>query len=172
VQALWVTAVQLPVVRLNTRASTVPFGVVDGVCVGLWLLAFGIEFAADNTKFVFRAKPENRNKFITEGLWRYSRHPNYFGEILMWCAIAGMATWAAASGDDTQLYYSWASPALTAILLLRVSGVPMVEAAGEKKWGSDPAYRHYMSRTSLLVPWFPAPPLDGPAALPLSASGH
>merc|ERR1719247_1372259 len=160
-QALWVTGIQLPVILLNTRADDVPFSVVDGVCVAAWALGFVLEFTADVEKFTFRADPANRNKFITSGLWRFSRHPNYFGEILMWTAQAGLATYMAASSGDVKMYAAWGSPILTAVLLLGASGVPMVEAAGMKKWGTDPAYLHYIKHTSCVIPWFPAK--KGPA---------
>jgi steroid 5-alpha reductase family enzyme len=170
IQAVWVTLVELPVVLLNAKADAVPLGAADAVCLALWLAGFLLEAAADNQKFTFRTVPENKQKYITTGVWRYSRHPNYCGEILMWVAMAACATACAAQGGEKQLYAGWVSPAFTALLLLRVTGVPQVEAAGAAKWGADPAYQHYMKGTSRILPWFPAPPVDGkePLSTPLA----
>lgn len=158
IQALWVTLIQLPVVLANSAED--PASETDAVDYGsmaLWFFGFLIEAAADSEKYAFRNVPENKDKFITTGLWRYSRHPNYFGEIVMWCAQAMIASNMALKGGDSNLHASWISPAFTALLLLKVSGMPMVEKAGQKKWGKDPEYIHYVTRTSSLVPWFPAP---------------
>ena len=124
------------------------------------LVGFGCECAADAAKFAFRLDAANKGKFITHGLWRFSRHPNYFGEILIWSSTALAVSVAGLRATDYSLLWAWLSPAFTALLLLRVSGIPMVEAAGEKKWGDDPRYRHYVEHTSALVPWFPAPALS------------
>jgi steroid 5-alpha reductase family enzyme len=156
IQALWVTAIQMPVVLINSEDDTKPLWFVDYICMAVWFLAFMLEVEADNQKTVFRSVLENKNKFITTGVWSYCRHPNYSGEIMMWVA---QATMVSLSDGGTRVYWAWLSPAVTAILLLKVSGVPMVEAAGMQKWGSDPAYLHYIKNTSCLVPWFPAPPL-------------
>jgi len=99
---------------------------------------------------VFRCNPENKGKFITTGIWRYSRHPNYFGEILMWFSLAISVTMA-----DQTMYWSFLSPLFSSFLLLCLSGVPMVERAGKKKWGDNPEYVAYMENTSCLIPWFP-----------------
>lgn len=155
IQAAWVVLIQLPVLLLNGRDDALPTNAVDVLALSLWLVGFLIECAADIEKFTFRLDPANKNKFITEGIWRYSRHPNYFGEILMWTAMALDASAAGVAMGSYAALGAWISPLFTAVLLLKVSGVPMVEAAGEKKWGTDPEYRAYMEGTSCLVPWFP-----------------
>lgn len=156
IQAAWVTMVQLPVVLLNTVEDTAPLHVADIAAMILWFVAFLIEAAADSEKMVFRSIAANKHKYITTGLWRFSRHPNYFGEILMWTAMALLSSSAAVQLEAPILHAAWVSPAFTALLLLKVSGVPMVERAGEKKWGKDPAYRAYMDNTPCIVPWFPS----------------
>lgn len=152
IQALWVTAIQMPVVLINSESDDKPMWIVDYVCMAVWFAAFVLEVEADNEKMAFRSVVANKNKFITSGVWAYSRHPNYFGEIAMWAAQATMVSLT----GGTRVYWAWLSPLITAVLLLKVSGVPMVEAAGMKKWGSDPAYLHYVKNTSCLVPWCPA----------------
>jgi len=157
-QACWVTLIQLPIVLINNRDDTIPLGPVDVLALGLWIVGFVFEFCADIEKATFRADPANKSRFITTGTWALSRHPNYFGEILMWAAMAICVSWVGWQNGDTVLLWAWGSPAFTAALLLKVSGVPMVEKAGEKKWGNDPEYRHYMDNTSCVMPWFPAKP--------------
>lgn len=158
IQALWVSITELPVLLINDRDDTAPVTVVDYLGMLLWFAGFLIEAAADSEKMVFRDDPANKGKYITTGLWSYSRHPNYFGEIMMWCAQALVVSSAALQLGEWKLLWAWASPAFTALLLLRVSGVPMVEKAGMKKWGEDPAYIHYVKNTSCIVPWHPAGP--------------
>jgi len=163
VQAVWVMLVELPVILINladdASTPTSPLLVaVDVACLLLWAAGFLIEATADAQKMVFRSDPANKSRYITDGLWAYSRHPNYFGEILMWTAMATAVSAAGLFRKDTSMLYSFVSPAFTALLLLKVTGVPMVEAAGEHKWGDDPAYRHYMENTSKLFLWRSAPP--------------
>merc|ERR1719331_1742535 len=88
IQALWVVLIQMPVILINMKVDEAPVTWVDRLMLVTWIFAFIIEVAADVEKFVFRCNPENKGKFITTGTWKYSRHPNYFGEILMWFALA------------------------------------------------------------------------------------
>lgn len=157
-QVLWVFLLQLPVTLVNSSAVQPATGIWDVLGISLWCLGFLLEAVADGQKFAFRGVASNKGKFIQSGLWRYSRHPNYFGEILMWLGLS-MSFCSCLSGLSWQLLV-WLSPAFNAFLLLVVSGVPMLEKAGEKKWGKDPEYQRYMKNTSCILPWFPAP--DGP----------
>jgi len=158
--------IQLPVILINDRVDKSPIGPADYVALVLWIIGFLCEAKSDNEKFVFRSKPENRKTFITHGMWSLSRHPNYFGEILMWCSIALAISftsdvdgkWAAAG--KASVYYGWISPAFTAFLLLFVSGVPLVEKAGDEKWGHLEEYQHYTKNTSCVFIWFPAKPFN------------
>jgi len=153
-QAAWVTLVQLPVLLLNSHeaAATLSLNAIDALALSLWLVGFYFEFVADLQKFSFRNKAANKDKFIKEGLWHYSRHPNYFGEILLWCAAALCVSCVGFRLSQPVLHMAWLSPAFTAFLLLCVSGVPMVEKAGLEKWGQNSDYQHYIANTSMLVP--------------------
>jgi steroid 5-alpha reductase family enzyme len=114
----------------------------------LWLAGFTIEAVADQQKFAFKNRPENRGKWIESGLWKYSRHPNYFGESLLWVGVF-VITVPVLGG------WMWAalvSPVYITLLLLFVSGIPLLEKQAEKKYSSDPAYGVYRDRTSLFVP--------------------
>eukprot|EP00900_Chrysochromulina_parva_P005150 jgi/Chrpa1/14636/Chrysochromulina_OHIO_Genome00018476-RA len=88
IQALWVTLIQLPVVLVNDRDDVAPLGLTDALALALWVAGFLLETLADVQKFVFRADAANRHRYITSGLWRLCRHPNYCGEIAMWVAMA------------------------------------------------------------------------------------
>ena len=114
----------------------------------LWIVGFTFEVVADRQKSKFRADPTNKDKFITTGLWSVSRHPNYFGEILLWIGIAVIAT-PMLSGWQ---YVTLISPVFVTFLLTRVSGVTLLEASGQERWGSDPAYQAYVASTPSLIP--------------------
>jgi steroid 5-alpha reductase family enzyme len=99
----------------------------------LWSLGFLIELIADCQKNSFRCIPANSSKFIQNGLWAYSRHPNYFGEILMWLAVA---TSCQQQYGQYREMLGWLSPVFTVFLLLKVSGIPRLEEQADKKWGT------------------------------------
>ena len=121
------------------------------VGLAVWAIGFGIEVVADRQKREFRRQPGNRGRFITTGLWAWSRHPNYFGEITLWTGVALLAA-PVLSGWQ---YLTLVSPLFVYLLLTRVSGIPLLEARAEERWGSDPAYRAYRDRTP---PLFLRPP--------------
>ena len=108
-----------------------------------------LECIADWQKLRFRAKRENKDKFITQGVWAWSRHPNYAGEIALWW---GVFLFAAASLSAPQACAAAASPALVTLLLTKVSGVPLLERSGLKRWGGDAEYKAYRARTPCLWP--------------------
>lgn len=115
--------------------------------IGAAIAAFGIAFEAiaDAQLARFRADPVNRGQVLEQGLWRYSRHPNYFGEACVWWGLAVMAL----AGGGWSAAWTLASPLLMTVLLLRVSGVTLLEKdIGERR----PAYRDYIRRTSAFVP--------------------
>lgn len=123
---------------------------VDGFLIAglaLWLAGFAIEVVADNQKSAFRADPINEGQFIRTGLWAWSRHPNYFGEILLWCGIALMA-WPVLSGWQLATLIS---PLFVVVLLTRISGVNLLERRADKEWGADQAYQEYKQNTPVLV---------------------
>uniref|UniRef100_A0A7S4DNZ6 Steroid 5-alpha reductase C-terminal domain-containing protein n=2 Tax=Lotharella globosa TaxID=91324 RepID=A0A7S4DNZ6_9EUKA len=92
IQAVWVFLTDLPIVTLNNIEDSSELGFIDFLGWSLWVVGFMFEVVADNQKFLFRNDPRNHDKFITSGLWRFSQHPNYFGEIIMWTAICVSAT--------------------------------------------------------------------------------
>jgi len=157
VQGVWCFLTALPVyLQLSMPAEKpVPVGVVDYVAWAGWAAGFITEVVADSQKSAWR---EAGNKsFIDSGLFRYSQHPNYFGEMLLWVSLC--ASCVKGMGDSDRSYLpklaALASPAFVCYLLRFVSGVPMLQKAALKKYGNDPSYQAYIARTNLLFPWFP-----------------
>ena len=111
-----------------------------------FIIGFLIEVVADNQKTKFRSIPENKDRFITTGLWSYSRHPNYLGEITLWLGVALMSF---SSLEGLQLI-TLVSPIFTYVLLVYVSGVRLLEASGNKKWGHLSSYQEYKKNTPTL----------------------
>ena len=148
IQGLWVfltlSAVLIAVSAPGAHAITA-FTVVGGA---LWLIGFLAETVADAQKRAFKAQPSSKGRFIQTGLWRWSRHPNYVGEITLWvgifvCAIPQLSGWQ---------WVAVISPLFIVVLLTKVSGVPMLEASADKQWGADADYQAYKARTPVLWP--------------------
>ncbi len=147
-QGLWVSfslAAALAAITTTYRQELGIFALVGFV---VWLVGFGIEVVADQQKSRFRADPQNKGKFITTGLWAWSRHPNYFGEIVLWVGVAIMAFPVLRGLQLLTLI----SPVFVTLLLTRISGVPMLEARADEKWGGQPDYEAYKASTPVLVP--------------------
>ncbi|MEX0964204.1 MAG: DUF1295 domain-containing protein [Pseudohongiellaceae bacterium] len=119
------------------------------VGLAIWIAGFAIEVIADRQKSAFRSKPENKGKFISEGLWSISRHPNYFGEIVLWVGIALIALPTLVGWQ----YVTLISPVFVALLLTKVSGVNLLEKSAMERWGDDPDYHDYVTSTPALVPF-------------------
>lgn len=146
-QGLWVlfTAAAALAALAAPAAAVGPLTVAGAA---LWATGFLIETVADAQKRRFR-RVHGREGFIASGLWRYSRHPNYAGEILLWF---GVAIAAAPLLRGWQLL-TLASPLFVYLLLTRVSGVPLLERRAGERWGADEAYRRYLASTPVLFPW-------------------
>lgn len=150
-QGLWVLLTLAAALGAITSGGSVPLGGPAVVGTLIWLLGFAVEVVADETKHRFRADPGNRGRFIRSGIWAWSRHPNYFGEITLWVGVA-IAALPELSGWR---YTTLISPVFVYLLLTRVSGIPLLEARGDEKWGHEPEYQAYRERTPML---FPRPP--------------
>lgn len=148
IQGLWVA--------VTSSAAWVGITAIDGsgfdawVAVGgaVWLVGLVIEIVADAQKAAFRRDPSNEGRFITSGVWAWSRHPNYFGEILVWIGVAIVALPVAQGWQ----WVTVVSPVFVVLLLTRVSGIPLLEKRADARWGDEPAYREYKTRTPVLVP--------------------
>ena len=115
--------------------------------VAIFLIGFIIEIVADTQKTKFRSNPKNKDKFINSGLWKFSRHPNYVGEILLWLGISIISL---SSLEGLELA-TLISPFFTYLLLVNVSGINLLEKSGKKKWGHLESYKIYKKNTPRLI---------------------
>jgi steroid 5-alpha reductase family enzyme len=148
IQGLWVTftaAAALVAITTTNRKELDLFAIIGLL---IWILGFTIEVVADSQKGQFSANPANKGKFIQTGLWSRSRHPNYFGEIMLWVGIAIIALPVLQGWQWTALI----SPLFVTLLLTRVSGVPLLEKSADKKWGGQEDYEAYKKNTPVLIP--------------------
>ena len=150
IQGVTVWLVLLPYVLMLNRKSV--FTVVTGSGLLIWAAGLIIETTADFQKKRFRDQLENTGRWIETGLWKVSRHPNYFGEILCW---TGFYLFAAPALDPAGRLVALLSPLTIAVLLLFFSGIPPLEKKADLRWGKEEAYQAYKKRTSLLIPWRP-----------------
>ena len=148
-QGAWVSLACAPALAaITSRAAPSP---LDGWLLAgaaLWLAGFAIEVVADEQKRRFRIRPANAKRFIDTGLWAWCRHPNYFGEILLWCGVALVAV----PGLQGWQFATLLAPLLIGLQLTFVSGVPLLDARAKKRWGEDVAYQRYRARTPMLLP--------------------
>ncbi len=144
-QGVWVSITAAAGLAAITSQSNAPLGLVGYAGIALWLAGFTIEVVADRQKRQHRAS--NPGKFISTGLWAWSRHPNYFGEIMLWTGVAVIAL-PSLSGWQ---YATLVSPLFVYLLLTRASGVPLLEAKSDKRYGDDPAYQAYKDSTPVLM---------------------
>ena len=151
IQGLWVFLTMIVVVVVNSQATPAPaFGAWDAVGLSVWCLGFGIEVVADNQKTAFNREPTNEGKWIDRGLWSYSRHPNYLGEILLWTGIACFGI-PCFTGLER---FAWISPVFVFLLLTKLSGIPILDRRALERWGEDGAYLKYRENTPALFPRF------------------
>lgn len=148
IQGLWVTftaAAALVAITSAHRKELDAFAILGAL---IWVLGFAIEVTADTQKSRFSANPQNKGQFIRTGLWSRSRHPNYFGEIVLWIGVAVIALPVLQGWQWVALI----SPVFVALLLTRVSGIPLLEQKADKKWGGQAEYEEYKKRTPVLIP--------------------
>ena len=147
-QGTWVFLTAGAALAAIMTPNVAPLGTLFYVGAVMWVLGFAIEVIADNQKSAFKADAANENKFITTGIWARAQHPNYFGEILLWAGVAVMAL-PSLSGSAMIFLIS---PVFVAVLLTRISGVPLLRKTAGERWGEDPEYQAYLKNTPLLIP--------------------
>jgi steroid 5-alpha reductase family enzyme len=146
-QGLWVLLTAACALAVITGGNREPLGIIGYVGIAVWTIGILVEIVADQQKSAFRADPANKGKFIHTGLWAWSRHPNYFGEIVLW---TGMAIIAVPILEGWQ-WITLVSPVFVYFLLTKVSGVPMLEDAADERWGGQDDYEAYKRNTPVLV---------------------
>ena len=146
-QGLWVLLTAAAAFAVITGGIREPLGPVGIAGIVIWAAGMLVEIVSDRQKSAFKANPENQGKFISTGLWAWSRHPNYFGEIVLWTGMAIVAV-------PVLQGWQWAtliSPIFVALLLIKVSGIPMLEAKADGRWGGQEDYEEYKRKTPVLV---------------------
>ena len=154
---LWVLVTMAAGLAALTSNTTVEIGVLGYLGILLWVVGFLVEVVADQQKTQFRKDSANHGRFITSGVWSWSQHPNYFGEITLWFGLALLAFPVLSGWQLVTLI----SPIFVFLLLTRISGIPLLDRAAKKKWGSDPDYLAYIQATSKLMLAPPKKQLDG-----------
>jgi len=148
IQGLWITftaAAAWVAITTSNRKDLDVFAVIGFL---VWVCGFAIEAIADSQKRRFSTDPANKGKFIQTGLWSRSRHPNYFGEIMLWVGVAIIALPVLQGWQWVALI----SPVFVTLLITRVSGVPLLERKADKKWGGQKEYEAYKQKTPVLIP--------------------
>ena len=156
-QGLWVSLTLAAALAAITTTLRKDLDVIAVIGLVVWIAGFALETTADAQKSRFRADSKNKGRFIDSGLWAWSRHPNYFGEIVLWIGVAVIAV-------PVLRGWQWAtliSPLFVILLLTRVSGVPMLERSADERWGGQDDYEAYKERTPVLIPKPPGGPRDG-----------
>ena len=148
VQGLWVLITSSAALAAITSSKRSDFGIIGIIGIILWLTGFVIEIVADEQKRKFKLDPSKQNSFITDGLWSWSQHPNYFGEIVLWIGVSLVAL----PGLSSWQHFTLISPVFVFILLTRISGLPMLNSAARKRWGDDPEFLAYKKSTPVLIP--------------------
>lgn len=153
-QGLWAFLTSLAVVVLTSSRTPLSVGFAALLGLGIWLGGFWLETAADAQKARFAQDPAQKGRFIHSGLWAWSRHPNYFGEIMLWSGlfIAGLPSYHGGQ------WVAVLSPLFVTLLLTRVSGIPLLERRADERWGDEASYKEYKRRTPVLIP---RPPRTG-----------
>jgi len=155
IQGFWVFATALPVFTLNAGPDC---GAADEVTnrdiLGASVWAFGMifEVVADYQKTIWKMNEKKHGRFINVGLWSISRHPNYFGEIIIWVGVFIIASGGFCKESPGQ-WVSGFSPVFISLLLIFISGIPLLEIAADKKWGDDPSYKEYKENVPVLIPF-------------------
>lgn len=147
-QALSVPIILSPVVVLLSSELILPFSVFQVLGLIIFLIGLIVETVSDWQKFVFKNNPKNKEKWIQSGIWKYSRHPNYFGEMTLWWGIfiyclPHLSGWQ---------YLTIIGPIFITVLLLFVSGIPPLEKSYSQRYKNNPDYQKYKKTTSLLIP--------------------
>jgi steroid 5-alpha reductase family enzyme len=149
-QGLFMLIISLPIFLVygdlewdGDRIIDTGLKISDYIGVGIFAIGWLFESIGDLQNYLFKRKPANKGKVMKYGLWKYTRHPNYFGECLIWWGIALVAL------PSQYGYLAFISPVIITFLLLKVSGIPMLE----KKYDDNPEYQEYKKHTSAFIPW-------------------
>ena len=148
-QAFWILLTVACALVVVTNDNHQPLDWLTVIGIAAWFFGFLIEVVADQQKRLFRKQTKNKNKFISSGLWAWSQHPNYFGEIVLWSGMALIAI-------PVFVGWQWVaiiSPFFIYLLLTKGSGIPTLEEKAQARWGNDNEYQRYIKNTGILFPF-------------------
>ena len=145
-QVILVFIIGFPAIVTSASTET-GLEITDYIGLGIWIIGFFFEFTADLQMYFFKKKADNKGKIMTKGLWKFSRHPNYFGEITMWFGIFILGLYP----YKVLNFVGIISPILIALALIFVSGIPLAE----KRYENNEHYQRYKKSTNALIPWIP-----------------
>jgi len=146
-QGMWVSICSACALTAISSSKGVEINSLLYIGLAIFLVGFLVEVIADNQKTKFRSDPENKNNFISSGLWSFSRHPNYLGEITLWLGISIMSI----SSLNEWQFITLISPVFTYVLLVYISGVRILEVSGKERWGHLESYQEYLKKTPSLI---------------------
>ena len=152
-QGAWVSLTASAAWIAMSSETRAPIGWLAVVGIAVWVLGMVVEITADAQKTAFKADPANKGRFIRSGLWSRSRHPNYFGEIVIWLGVFLVAAPVLTGWQWVALI----SPLFVILLLTRVSGIPLLEQKADRTWGGEDDYEAYKKRTPTLIPRLSSP---------------
>ena len=144
-QGALIMIVSLPLLGINSSASSGDLNVLDYIGIVVWIIGFVFEAGGDFQLAIFKNDPANRGKVLNTGFWKYTRHPNYFGDSAVWWAYA---IFSMAAGSYWQIIGS----IVMTLLIIRISGVALLEKTLNN---TKPQYKEYVQKTSSFFPWFP-----------------
>jgi steroid 5-alpha reductase family enzyme len=152
-QGAWVSLTASAAWIAMSSETRAPIGWLAVVGIAVWVLGMVVEIAADAQNTAFKADPANKGRFIRSGLWSRSRHPNYFGEIVIWLGVFLVAAPVLTGWQWVALI----SPLFVILLLTRISGIPLLEQKADRTWGGEDDYEAYKKRTPTLIPRLSSP---------------
>ena len=144
-QGTLIMLVSLPLLGVNNESRSGDLVFLDYLGIVIWLIGFVFESVGDYQLSRFKKNTDNKGKVLDKGLWKYTRHPNYFGDIVVWCSFA---LFSVASGN----YWHIAGSLIMTLLIIKVSGVFLLEKTLNDR---KPGYKEYIRKTSAFIPWFP-----------------
>eukprot|EP00997_Jenningsia_sp_PLL12_P006114 NODE_2659_length_887_cov_44.805489_g2189_i0.p1 GENE.NODE_2659_length_887_cov_44.805489_g2189_i0~~NODE_2659_length_887_cov_44.805489_g2189_i0.p1 ORF type:complete len:283 (-),score=-37.79 NODE_2659_length_887_cov_44.805489_g2189_i0:37-846(-) len=156
IQALWVFITTIPVILINTSKKNIPeLNVFDYIGFACWIIGFLTEAIADHQKHAFNLNKKGR-VFIADGIWKYSRYPNYFGEILLWSGIFISSIQQLRANYGESAWGAIISPIFTYLLLVYVSGIRLTDKRYNRLFKGNKQWEMYKKTTPRLIPWFPS----------------
>ena len=151
-QGLWIFLTLFSILTLKDYRESSSLNLLNFLGIFIFIFGFSIEIISDHQKSIFRNDLSNKNKFISTGFWKYSRHPNYFGEIILWIGVSFVCFYSENNKILSFLRLA-ISPSFVAFLLIFISGIPILEKKADLRFSKDKEYLKYKEETAVLIPF-------------------